>query len=126
MFLLKFNIESHNFQCCLILKISLGHIFYSGSLTDVNAFWSNPVACLHNVTSLPLQVAPQDRCFFFHLCYCSEEMKGTFRQMNDLELLKDALFLICHLEPLHEHWLNVPYTYVPVRVAQVRLDSAAD
>ena len=36
MFLLKFNIEPHNFQCCLILKITLGITDFLQNITATN------------------------------------------------------------------------------------------
>ena len=96
-------------------------IFYSGTLTHLDSYRTNPVAYAHSVTSLPRQVAPQDECFLFRWFHCSEEMKGTFRQMLDLELLKDVLFLLFAISNLFTSiGFNVPYIYLPDRVTQVR------
>lgn len=100
-------------------------IFYSGSLANIHAYRSNPVAYAHSITSLPQQVAPQDECFLFRLFHCSEEMKGTFRQMLDLELLKDGLFLLFAISNLFTSiGFSVPYIYLPDRAQQMGISKS--
>ncbi|KAI0240503.1 Monocarboxylate transporter 12 [Lamellibrachia satsuma] len=95
----------------------------SGLSGNINADRSSSVAHSHTLTSPHRQEAPQHVYFLFRLCHCSEETKGTFRQL--IELLKDMTFILFAISEFFDSLgYYVPYFYLIDMVEQVGISKS--
>ena len=95
-------------------------IFYTSSLHNIPMYRSNPDMYTRSILSLPDASSDEDlsttsSCLPDCLKF-SSEMKATFRQMMDLNLLKNPLFLMFAISNLFTSiGFCVPYTFLPDR-----------
>lgn len=97
-------------------------IFYSASLHNIPMFKSNPSLYAQSIASLPSEKEEEEECGS-KCCPCSKSTWSSFKEMTDITLFKDPVFMLFSFSNLLTSiGFCVPYIYLPDRAHQLGID----
>lgn len=94
-------------------------VFYKGSLLNIPQYRSNPSMYTASITHIPTHETSEEKS-----CCYSTEARDAFKEMMDLSLLADPIFLIFAVSNFCTSiGFNVPYVYIKDRALLLGISS---
>ncbi|GAB6024697.1 [acyl-carrier-protein] S-malonyltransferase [Chamberlinius hualienensis] len=98
-------------------------VFYKGSLLNIPQYRSNPSMYTASITHIPSHETPDEKSSKMSCCY-SIEARDALKEMMDLSLLSDPVFLIFAVSNFCTSiGFNVPYVYIKDRALLLQISS---